>query len=154
MARQPLPPFSDGSAARKVRLIEDAWNMRDPARLVLALAPDSRWRDRNEVLHGRDAIENFLTRQWNRELDHRLMAEPWTFRGSRIAVRSAGEWRDDSGQWFRSCGNENLEFDDDGLIARRFASINDAPIRECQRRFHWPAGRRPDDYPSLRDLDL
>jgi nuclear transport factor 2 (NTF2) superfamily protein len=136
-----------------VRLHEDAWNSRDPARVALGSTLDSRWRNRSEFLVGRDAIETFLTRKWNRELDYRLIRELWAFHASRIAVRFAYEWHDDSGQWFRSYGNENWEFDAHGLMSTRIASINDVPIRECERKYHWRLGRRPDDYPSLSDLD-
>lgn len=154
MSRPPFPPFNAATAALKVRMNEDAWNTRDPARVVLGFSLDSRWRNRVEHLQGRDAIETFLARKWTRELDYRLIKEIWTFSGNRIAVRFAYEWHDDSGQWFRSFGNTNWEFDAQGFIAVRLVSINDAPIKECQRKFHWPLGRRPDDYPSLGDLGL
>lgn len=153
MGRLPLPPFTEATAAQRVRLSEDAWNTRDPARVALGSAIDSRWRDRAQFLYGRDAIETFLTRKWNRELDYRLIKELWVFHENRIAVRFAYEWHDDSGQWFRSYGNENWEFDAQGLMSTRIASINDAPIKESERKYHWPLGRRPDDYPSLSDLD-
>jgi len=152
--RPPLPPFSAESAAQKVRLAEDAWNSRDPERVALAYTPDSQWRNRAEFLQGRDAIRAFLARKWARELDYRLVKELWAFTGERIAVRFAYEWHDDSGQWFRSYGNENWAFDAAGLMARRIASINDLPIAAADRRFHWPAGRRPDDHPSLSALGL
>ena len=153
--RPPLPPFTTvEDAAKKVRLAEDAWNSRDPARVALAYTPDSRWRNRAEFVTGREAIEAFLARKWARELDYRMIKELWTFRDNRIAVRFAYEWHDDSGQWFRSYGNENWEFDDNGLMRRRFASINDLPIAARDRKFHWPLGRRPDDHPGLSDLDL
>ena len=153
--RPPFPPFTTTEdAVRKVRLAEDAWNGRDPARVALAYTPDSQWRNRAEFITGRAAIEDFLSRKWNRELDYRLIKELWAFRGNRIAVRFAYEWHDDSGQWFRSYGNENWEFDERGLMRRRIASINDAPIAEGDRKFHWPLGRRPDDYSSLSDLEL
>jgi len=150
--RPPLPPFSAETAAHKVRLAEDAWNTRDPARVALAYSPDSRWRNRGEFLQGRAAIEAFLQRKWERELDYRLCKELWTYRDQRIAVRFAYEWHDDSGQWFRSYGNENWEFDQHGLMRVRIASINDAPISERERRYHWPLGPRPADHPSLSEL--
>jgi uncharacterized protein len=150
----PRPPFTTETAAQRARLAEDAWNSRDPARVVLAYTPDSRWRNRSEFLHGRAEIEAFLTRKWQRELDYRLIKEVWAFRENRIAVRFAYEWHDASGEWFRSYGNENWEFADDGLMAVRIASINDLPIAESDRKYHWPLGRRPDDHPSLTDLGL
>nr|WP_250809293.1 nuclear transport factor 2 family protein [Neorhizobium tomejilense] len=150
--RPPLPPFTTETAVEKVRLAEDGWNSRDPARVALAYTVDSYWRNRAEFLEGREAIVGFLTRKWQRELDYRLVKELWSFRENRIAVRFAYEWHDDSGNWFRSYGNENWEFDEHGLMRRRLASINDAPIREVERRFHWPLGRRPDDHPSLSAL--
>jgi uncharacterized protein len=153
--RPPLPPFNTAEAAvQKVRLAEDAWNTRNPARVALAYTLDSHWRNRAEFLHGREAIVAFLTRKWNRELDYRLIKELWSFRENRIAVRFAYEWHDDSGNWFRSYGNELWEFDERGLMRRRVASINDARIAESERKYHWPLGRRPDDYPSLSDLQL
>jgi uncharacterized protein len=152
MSRPPLPPFTLESATQKVRLAEDAWNTRDPARVALAYTPDSRWRNRAEFLQGREAIEAFLRRKWARELDYRLIKELWAFRGDRIAVRFAYEWHDDSGQWFRSYGNENWEFSAEGLMARRIASINDAPIAEAERRYRWPSGPRPADHPALSEL--
>lgn len=153
--RPPLPPFTNaGDAARKVRLAEDAWNMRDPERVALAYTPDSHWRNRAEFLQGRDAIVAFLTRKWDRELDYRLIKELWNFHDNRIAVRFAYEWHDDSGNWFRSYGNELWEFDARGLMRRRVASINDAPISESERKYHWAPGRRPDDHPGLSDLGL
>lgn len=151
-SRPPLPPFTVETAAQKVRLAEDAWNSRDPQRVSLAYTVDSVWRNRAEFLTGRDAIVEFLTRKWNRELDYRLIKELWAFHENRIAVRFAYEWRDDSGSWFRSYGNENWEFDDHGLMRRRIASINDLPISEADRKYHWPQGRRPDDHASLSDL--
>jgi nuclear transport factor 2 (NTF2) superfamily protein len=154
MSRPPLPPYTLQTAAQKARLAEDAWNTRDPARVAQAYTIDSLWRNRAEILQGRVAIEAFLTRKWNRELDYRLIKELWTFQDNRIAVRFAYEWHDDSGNWFRSYGNENWEFDADGLMHRRIASINDAPIAESDRKFHWPLGRRPDVHPSLSDLSL
>ena len=152
--RPPLPPFTAETARQKVRLAEDAWNGRDPARVALAYTPDSRWRNRAEFINGRAEIEAFLTRKWNRELDYRLIKELWTFGGSRIAVRFAYEYHDDSGNWFRAYGNENWEFDDNGLMRRRIASINDLPIAESERLYRWPLGRRPDDHPGLSDLSL
>ena len=154
MTRPPLPPFDRETAARKARLAEDAWNSRDPARVALAYTEDSRWRNRAEFLHGRPAIVAFLTRKWVRELDYRLIKELWAFTGNRIAVRFAYEWHDDSGNWFRSYGNENWEFDAEGLMRLRIASINDLPIAASERKYHWPLGRRPDDYPGLTDLGL
>ncbi len=154
MSRPPLPPFDTETAAQKARMAEDAWNSRDPARVALAYTPDSRWRNRAEFVQGRAEIEAFLTRKWQRELDYRLIKEVWAFRDNRIAVRFAYEWHDDSGQWFRSYGNENWEFDAEGLMRIRIASINDSPIAETDRKFHWPAGRRPDDHPGLSALDL
>ena len=135
-------------------MAEDAWNSCDPEKVSLAYTPDSIWRNRGEFLAGREAIVAFLTRKWAKELDYRLVKEVWAYEGARIAVRFAYEWHDDSGNWFRSYGNENWEFDEAGLMARRIASINDRPIAESERKFHWPRGRRPDDYPSLSDLDF
>ncbi len=152
MSRPPLPPFTDETAAQKARLAEDAWNSRDPARVALAYTLDSQWRNRAEFIKGRDQIEAFLTRKWQRELDYRLIKEVWTHSGNRIAVRFAYEYRDDSGHWFRAYGNENWQFDADGLMARRIASINEHPIKENDRKFHWPLGRRPDDHPGLSEL--
>lgn len=154
MTRPPTPPFTAESAAEKARLAEDAWNSRDPQRVAQAYTVDSNWRSRSEFIRGRNAIEAFLTRKWSRELDYRLIKELWAHDGNRIAVRFAYEWRDDSGQWFRSYGNENWEFDSEGLMRRRFASINDLPIREEDRKFRWPLGRRPDDHPGLTELGL
>jgi nuclear transport factor 2 (NTF2) superfamily protein len=154
MSRPPLPPFTAETAAAKARLAEDAWNTRDPARVALAYTVDSRWRNRAEFLQGRAEIEAFLIRKWQRELDYRLIKEVWTFRENRIAVRFAYEWHDDSGTWFRSYGNENWEFDEHGLMRLRIASINDAPIKESERKYRWPLGRRPDGHPSLTDLGL
>ena len=153
-SRPPLPPFTPETAAQKARMAEDAWNTRDPARVALAYSVDSRWRNRAEIFQGRDAIVAFLTRKWNRELDYRLIKEVWAFRDNRIAVRFAYEWRDDSGSWFRSYGNENWEFDEHGLMRLRIASINDLPIKDTERKYHWPLGRRPDDHPGLSDLGL
>lgn len=154
MTRPPLPPFTAETAAQKARLAEDAWNSRDPARVALAYTPDSGWRNRSTFLSGRAEIEAFLTAKWERELDYRLMKEVWTFAGNRIAVRFAYEWHDADGAWFRSYGNENWEFDAEGLMQRRIASINDLPIADADRKFHWPLGRRPDDHPGLGDLGL
>ena len=152
MPRLPLPPFTEPTAIQKVRLAEDAWNSRDPARVALAYTPDSQWRNRAEFIHGRAAIEAFLQRKWSRELDYRLTKQLWAFGGNCIAVRFAYEYHDDSGNWFRAYGNENWEFDADGLMLRRLASINEHPITEAERRFRWPLGRRPDDAPELDDL--
>jgi len=154
LTRPPLPPFTPESAAEKVRLAEDAWNTCDPARVSQAYTIDSRWRNRAEFIEGRQEIEAFLTRKWVRELDYRLVKELWACAGNRIAVRFAYEWHDDSGQWFRSYGNENWEFDADGLMQRRIASINDLAISTEERKFHWPRGRRPDDHPGLSALGL
>jgi nuclear transport factor 2 (NTF2) superfamily protein len=154
MSRPPLPPFNAETAAVKVRQAEDGWNSRDPAKVSLAYSPETVWRNRAEFLQGREAVQAFLTRKWNRELDYRLIKELWAFHGDRIAVRFAYEWRDDSGHWFRSYGNENWEFDEDGLMRWRIASINDLPIQESERKYHWPLGRRPDDHPGLSDLGL
>ncbi len=154
MSRPPLPPFTDETAAQKARLAEDAWNSRDPARVALAYTPDSRWRNRAEFITGREEITAFLTRKWARELDYRLIKEVWTHAGDRIAVRFAYEYHDDSHQWFRAYGNENWQFDAEGLMERRIASINEHPIRVESRKFHWPLGRRPDDHPGLSQLGL
>jgi nuclear transport factor 2 (NTF2) superfamily protein len=151
-ARPPLPPFDASTATQKVRLAEDAWNTRDPSRVSLVYKVASEWRNRAEFLAGRDAIVAFLQRKWMRELDYRLIKELWAFAEGRIAVRFAYEWHDDSGNWFRSHGNENWEFDPQGLMRRRLASINDVPIKEEDGKYHWPLGRRPDDHPSLSDL--
>ena len=152
--RPPLPPFTAETAAQKARLAEDAWNSRDPERDSLAYTEDSQWRNRAEFLSGRADIVSFLRRKWTRELEYRLIKEVWTHGENRIAVRFAYEWRDDSGQWVRSYGNENWEFDARGLMALRHASINDLPIAESERKFHWALGRRPDDHPGLSDLGL
>ncbi|MEU9670270.1 nuclear transport factor 2 family protein [Streptomyces bobili] len=152
--RPPVPPFTRDTAIEKVRLAEDGWNTRDPERVALAYTKDSRWRNRAEFATGRDEITAFLRRKWDRELDYRLVKELWAFTENRIAVRFAYEWRDDAGNWFRSYGNENWEFDEDGLMRTRHASINDLPIRESERKFHWPQGRRPDDHPNLSELGL
>jgi nuclear transport factor 2 (NTF2) superfamily protein len=150
--RPPLPPFSLPSATEKVRLAEDGWNSRNPEKVALAYTPDSEWRNRSEFVNGREAIIGFLTRKWQRELEYRLIKELWAFTDNRIAVRFAYEWQDDSGNWFRSYGNENWEFEANGLMRKRFAAINDAPIQEQDRRFHWPQGRRPDEHPGLSDF--
>ena len=150
----PVPPFTREAAIIKVRLAEDAWNSRDPHRVSLAYTEDSRWRNRAEFINGRAEIVAFLTRKWNKELDYRLIKEMWTFGDNRIAVRFAYEWHDDSGTWFRSYGNENWEFDADGVMQRRIASINDLPIKEADRKYRWPLGRRPDDHPGLSELGL
>lgn len=152
--KPPLPPFTLETAVQKVRMAEDAWNSRDPERVALAYTIDSRWRNRAEFPVGRDEIKEFLTRKWARELDYRLIKEIWTFADNRIAVRFAYEWHDANSQWFRSYGNENWEFDRNGLMQRRFASINDLAIAEVDRKYRWPLGRRPDDHPSLSDLGL
>ncbi len=152
--RAPLPPFTRESAIKKVRLAEDGWNSRDPAIVALAYTPDSKWRNRAEFPQGRAQIEEFLTRKWTKELDYRLIKELWAFDGNRIAVRYAYEYHDDSGNWFRAYGNENWEFDADGYMAARHASINEHPIAEEDRKLHWPLGRRPDDHPGLSDLGL
>jgi nuclear transport factor 2 (NTF2) superfamily protein len=152
--RPPLPPFTADTAAEKTRLAEDAWNSRDPESVARAYTEDSRWRNRAEFINGRHEIVAFLRRKWDRELDYRLIKEVWTHGGNRIAVRFAYEWHDDSGNWFRSYGNENWEFDDHGLMRRRIASINDLPIGEAERKYRWPLGRRPDDHPGLTELGL
>jgi len=152
--RLPLPPFTHETATEKVRLAEDGWNSRDPQKVALAYTPDTQWRNRAEFIHGRQEAEAFLTRKWARELEYRLIKELWAFEGNRIAVRYAYEWHDDSGNWFRSYGNENWAFDDNGLMTRRYACVNDLPLRESERLFHWPLGRRPDDHPGLSELGL
>jgi len=152
--RPPLPPFTRETAIEKVRLAEDGWNSREPAKVALAYTQDTRWRNRAEFANGRKEVEEFLTRKWNRELDYRLIKELWAYTDNRIAVRYAYEWHDDSGNWFRSYGNENWEFDADGLMQRRFACINDSPINESDRLFRWALGRRPDDHPGLSELGL
>ena len=154
MTRAPVPPFTAETAAQKVRAAEDAWNRRDPATVAQAYTPDSRWRNRSEFLEGRSEIVAFLERKWTRELGYRLIKELWAHTDDRIAVRFAYEWHDDSGQWFRSYGNENWQFDADGYMARRIASINDLPIAEEERLFHWPEGPRPADHPGLSELGL
>jgi nuclear transport factor 2 (NTF2) superfamily protein len=152
--KPPLPPFTRETAIIKVRAAEDAWNTRDPQRVSLAYSVDSRWRNRAEFLNGREEIVAFLTRKWSRELEYRLIKELWAFTEDCIAVRFAYESHDDSGQWFRSYGNENWHFDENGLMVRRHASINDLSIKESERLFHWPQGRRPDDHPGLSELNL
>ncbi len=152
--RPPLPPFSADTAAQKVRLAEDGWNSRDPARVALVYSEDTRWRNRTEFPVGRAEVRAFLERKWARELDYRLIKELWAFTGARIAVRFAYEWHDDSGHWFRSYGNENWAFNEAGLMTHRHASINDLPIAEAERKFRWPLGRRPDDHPGLSELGL
>ena len=152
--RPPLPPFTRESAMEKVRLAEDGWNSRNPEKVALAYSQDTQWRNRAEFVHGRDEAQAFLQRKWQKEHEYRLIKELWAFEGHRIAVRYAYEWHDDSGNWFRSYGNENWEFTDDGLMQRRFACINDLPISASARLFHWPQGRRPDDHPGLSELGL
>lgn len=152
--RPPLPPFDESSAITKVRLAEDGWNSRDAAKVAMAYTEDTQWRNRSTFVHGRAQAQAFLSAKWNKELDYRLIKELWGFTGNRIAVRYAYEWHDDSSNWFRSYGNENWEFADNGLMQRRFASINDLPISESDRKFLWPQGRRPDEHPGLSDLGL
>lgn len=152
--RPPFPPFTRETAILKVRMAEDGWNSRDPKRVALAYTPDSIWRNRSEFPRGRAEIEAFLSGKWTRENEYRLIKELWAFQGNRIAVRFAYEWQDDAGNWFRSYGNENWEFDENGLMQKRFASINDLAITESERKFHWPLGRRPESHPSLSDLGL
>lgn len=152
--RPPLPPFTRDTAIQKIRLAEDGWNSRDPARIVLAYSPATVWRNRVEFPVGRAEAQALLERKWARELDYRLIKELWAFEGNRIAVRFVYEWHDDAGNWFRSHGNENWEFDEQGLMTHRHASINDRPIQAADRKFHWPLGRRPDDHPGLSDLGL
>ncbi len=154
MSRPPFPPFTQETAIQKVRAAEDGWNGRDPAKVALAYTADSRWRNRAEFPVGRVEIEQFLTRKWNKELDYRLIKELWAHTDNRIAVRFAYEYHDDSGQWYRAYGNENWEFDSEGLMQLRFASINEHPIPEADRKFRWPSGRRPDDHPGLSELGL
>lgn len=154
MTRPPLPPFTEATARQKVRAAEDGWNGRNPAAVAQAYTPDSVWRNRSEFLTGRSEIEAFLTRKWEKEQEYRLIKELWAFTGNRIAVRFAYEWHDHEGNWFRSYGNENWEFDEGGYMSARHASINDLPIDESERKFNWPQGRRPDDHPELSDLGL
>ncbi len=153
-SKPPFPPFDTEAAVRKVRLAEDAWNSRDPDRVSLAYTIDSKWRNRAEFINGREEIMQFLTHKWERELDYRLIKEIWAYEDNRIAVRFAYEWHDDSGNWFRSYGNENWEFNENGLMRLRYASINDLKINESERKYHWPQGPRPDDHPGLSDLGL
>jgi nuclear transport factor 2 (NTF2) superfamily protein len=150
--RPPVPPFTLESATQKVRLAEDSWNSRDPEKVSQGYTLDSRWRNRSEFVAGRQDIIAFLTRKWTRELDYRLIKELWAFTENRIAVRFAYEWHDDSGNWYRSYGNENWQYNDDGLMRMRFACINDLPIEESDRKYHWPLGRRPDNHAGLSDL--
>ncbi len=152
--KPPFPPFTAETARQKVRMAEDAWNTRDPERVALAYSVDTKWRNRAEFLNGREEVKGFLRRKWAKELDYRLIKELWAHDGARIAVRFAYEWHDDSGSWFRAYGNENWEFNEGGLMVRRHASINDVPIAASERKYHWPAGRRPDDHPGLSDLGL
>ncbi len=152
--RPPLPPFTHETALQKVRLAEDGWNSRDAAGVAMAYSPHTRWRNRAEFIEGREQARAFLERKWAKELDYRLIKELWAFTHNRIAVRYAYEWRDDSGNWFRSYGNENWEFAEDGLMVNRYACLNDLPISEAERKFHWPLGRRPDDHPGLSELGL
>ena len=154
MSRPPLPPFTEETAKQKVRMAEDGWNSRNPANVAPAYTLESQWRNRAEFINGRENIEAFLTRKWEKELNYRLIKELWNYGGNRIAVRFAYEYHDDSGNWFRAYGNENWEFDGDGLMARRIASINEHPIAEADRKFAWTLGPRPDDHPGLSDLGL
>ncbi|HWU65593.1 MAG TPA: nuclear transport factor 2 family protein [Methylophilus sp.] len=153
-SRPPLPPFTRETAIQKVRLAEDGWNSRDAEKVALAYSIDTNWRNRSEFIKGREEAQKFLERKWNKEHEYRLIKELWAFDGNRIAVRYAYEWKDDSGNWFRSYGNENWEFNPDGLMVNRYASLNDVPIKESERLFHWPLGRRPDDHPGLSALGL
>jgi uncharacterized protein len=153
-SRPPFPPFTRETAIQKVRAAEDGWNNRNPQKVALAYTPHSQWRNRNVFINGRAEIENFLTQKWASEHKYRLIKELWAFEGNRIAVRFAYEWHNDKGEWFRSYGNENWEFDAQGLMLKRYASINDLAIAEGERKFHWPQGRRPDDHASLTELDL
>ncbi|SHO56049.1 nuclear transport factor 2 family protein [Vibrio quintilis] len=152
--RQPLPPFDLQTATEKVRLAEDGWNSRNAAQVALAYSPDTRWRNRTHFVSNRDQAQAFLEQKWHREHEYRLIKELFAFKNNRIAVRYAYEWRDDSGQWFRAYGNENWVFDENGLMKERHASINDLPIKDSERKFHWPQGRRPDDHPGLSELGL
>lgn len=154
MTRPPLPPFSYDDAVKKVRMAENAWNGKDPAKVALAYTPDTKWRNRSEFINGRAEVEAFLTRKWQKEHDYRLIKEIWSHSDDRIAVRFVYEWHDSEGNWFRSHGNENWKFDGEGYMAERHASINDVPITEAERLFHWPSGPRPDDHPSLTELGL
>lgn len=152
--KSPMPPFTRDTAVQKVRMAEDAWNTRDPDRVVLVYTEDTRWRNRAEFPVGREQVRQFLVRKWSTELDYRLIKELWAYHENRIAVRFAYEWHDEKHQWFRSYGNENWEFNEHGFMMRRYASINDLPIAAAERKFHWPLGRRPDEHPSLSELDL
>lgn len=152
--RHPVPPFTRETAIQKIRLAEDGWNSRDPAKVSLAYSLDTHWRNRAEFVYSRKEAQDFLARKWEKEYEYRLIKELWAFTDNRIAVRYAYEWCDDSGNWFRSYGNENWEFNEDGLMYNRYACINDLPIKESERKFHWPLGRRPDDHPGLSDLGL
>ncbi|NRN27511.1 nuclear transport factor 2 family protein [Photorhabdus heterorhabditis subsp. aluminescens] len=152
--RQPVPPFTRETAIQKIRLAEDGWNSRDPEKVSLAYSLDTNWRNRSEFVHSRKEAQEFLTRKWEKEHEYRLIKELWAFTDHRIAVRYAYEWCDDCGNWFRSYGNENWEFNEEGLMYNRYACINDLPIKESERKFHWPLGRRPDDHPGLSDLGL
>ncbi|WP_340621313.1 nuclear transport factor 2 family protein [Xenorhabdus siamensis] len=152
--RIPIPPFTYETAMQKVRIAEDSWNTRDAAKVVLAYGKDTKWRNRTEFVNGRNEAEELLVQKWRKEQDYRLIKELWAVEGNRIAVRYAYEWHDDSGNWFRSYGNENWEFDENGMMINRFASINDTPINEDERKFHWPLGRRPDNHPGLSELGL
>lgn len=152
--RAPLPPFNRETAIEKVRLAEDGWNSRDAAKVAMAYSKDTRWRNRAEFVTSREEARAFLTRKWRKELEYRLIKELWAYEGNRIAVRYAYEWHDDTGNWFRSYGNENWEFDENGLMITRYASINDLPLRAEDRKFFWPLGRRPDDHPGLSELGL
>ena len=152
--KPPLPPFTEETAVKKVRMAEDAWNTRDPDKVILVYTENTVWRNRSEFPKGREEVRQFLARKWAKELDYRLIKELWIYSGNRIAVRFAYEWHDDSHHWYRSYGNENWEFNEHGFMQRRFASINDLPIKESDRKFFWPLGRRPDDHPSLSELEL
>ncbi|MGJ8678815.1 DUF1348 family protein [Paraglaciecola sp.] len=152
--RHPIPPFNEETAKQKVRMAEDGWNNRNPSKVAMAYTQDSAWRNRAEFVTGREEIEQFLTRKWNKELEYRLIKELWAYSENRIAVRYAYEWHDDSGQWYRSYGNENWQFDKNGLMEKRFACINDLPIQESERKFHWPHGARPEDHAGLSELGL
>ncbi|GEQ78171.1 hypothetical protein CTTA_5176 [Comamonas testosteroni] len=152
--RPPLPPFTRETAIQKVRLAEDGWNTRDAAKVAMAYTLDTKWRNRAEFANSRAEAQAFLERKWNKELDYRLIKELWLYESNRIAVRYAYEWHDDAGNWFRSYGNENWEFEADGLMRRRYACINDMPIKKSERKFHWPLGRRPDYHPGLTELGL
>ncbi len=153
-SRPPFPPFTEDTAKAKVRAAENAWNGKTPEKIALAYTPDSEWRNRNEIFSGRDAIINFLQRKWKKELDYRLIKELWAYTENRIAVRFAYEWRDDSGNWYRSYGNENWQFEANGLMMKRYASINDLAINANQRKFDWPSGLRPDNFAELSELGL